>query len=163
LRGLADTAVDKKELGDLELFYLDLLSLGQRLDWVQLSELLRRTDSTRTVSEYAHLARVAPDQLPLIYTAALFSDSADRVASYLLQFGKAGVEDLRLALTHGQGAVHQLLSRQIPVSRAPGPEIGAASEFGLLHPKLALTVKWLGFLLGAFCLLRGLERAVLCS
>lgn len=159
LRGLADAAVSKQELGDLEIFYLDLLSLAQRLDWIQLSELLRRTENARTVGEYAHLARVAPDQLPLIYTAALFSGSADRVASYLLQFGKAGVEDLRLALTHGQGAVRQLLTRQVPVSRGASPEIGATSEFGLLHPKLALGLKWLGFLLGAFCLLRGLERA----
>lgn len=85
LRSLAENATTRNDLGDLEPFYLDLLSLGQRLDWVQLCELLRRTDSTRTVGEYAHLARVAPEQLPLIYTAALFSDSADRVASYLIQ------------------------------------------------------------------------------
>ena len=63
---------------------MDLLSLGRRLDWTQLCELLRRAESTKTVSEFAHLARVAPDQLPLIYAAALFSDSADRVASYLI-------------------------------------------------------------------------------
>ncbi len=157
LRGLADTAVSQKALGDLEGFYLDLLSLSQRLDWVQLCELLRRTEDSKTVGEYAHLARVAPDQVPLIYTAALFSNSADRVATYLIQFGKAGIEDLRLALTEGQGAVRLLLLRQVPVSRTPAPRIGAAAEFGLLHPKIALVVKWLGFLLGAFCLLRGLD------
>ncbi|MES1167494.1 MAG: hypothetical protein ABUL68_05765, partial [Pseudomonadota bacterium] len=84
LRGLAEAAVTAKELGELEAFYLDLLSLGQRLDWVQLGELIRRTEDTKTVGEYAHLARVAPDQVPLIYTAALFSDSADRVANYLI-------------------------------------------------------------------------------
>ena len=48
------------------------------VDWAQLAELMRRTDSVRTLGEYAHLARVAPDHLPLIYAAALFSDSADR-------------------------------------------------------------------------------------
>lgn len=160
LRGLADTAASQKALGELEGFYLDLLSLSQRLDWMQLSELLRRTEDTKTVGEYAHLARVAPDQVPLIYTAALFSNSADRVATYLIQFGKAGVEDLRLALTDGQGAVRLLLLRQVPVSRTPVPRIGAAAEFGLLHPKIALVVKWLGFLLGAFCLLRGLDGSL---
>ena len=160
LRSLAENATTRKDLGDLEPFYLDLLSLGQRLDWIQLCELLRRTDSTRTVGEYAHLARVAPEQLPLIYTAALFSDSADRVASYLIQYGKPGIEDLRLALTDGQGGVRLLLLRQVPVSRTPGPEIGAAATFSLLHPRIALVAKWLGFLLGAFCLLRGLDRAL---
>ncbi len=87
LRGMADTAVRQNALGDLEDFFINLLSLGRRLDWGQLAELLNRTDSTKTMSEYSHLARVAPDQLPLIYSAALFSDSADRVASYLIQFG----------------------------------------------------------------------------
>ncbi len=158
LRGLADKAAVEKDLGALELFYLDLLSLGQRLDWIQLGELLRRTDSTKTVGEFAHLGRVDPEQLPLIYTAALFSDSADRVAAYLLRFGRAGLDDVRLALGHGRGATAQLLSRQVPVNRTSGPALGAVAELGLLHPRGTLAAKYLGFLLGAFCLFRGLER-----
>lgn len=158
LRGLADAATTAGELGALELFYLDLLSLGQRLDWIQLGELLRRTDSTKTVGEFAHLGRVDPEQLPLIYTAALFSDSADRVAAYLLRFGRGGLDDLRLALGFGRGATAQLLSRQVPVNRTSGPALSAVAEIGLLHPRATLAAKYLGFLLGAFCLFRGLER-----
>lgn len=157
LRALADAAGTSGELGDLELFYLDLLALGRRLDWAQLSELLRRSDSTKTVGEFAHLGRVAPDELPLIYTAALFSNSADGVAAYLLRFGRTGVDDLRLALGEGQGAVRQLLLRQVPVNRDAGPTLGAAAVFGLVYPKVALALRYLGFLAGAFCLLRGLE------
>ncbi len=157
VRALADAAVAAKELGDLELFYLDLLSLGRRLDWIQLSELLRRSDSVKTVGEFAHLGRVAPDELPLIYTASLFANSADGVAAFLLRFGRAGVEDLRLALGFGQGAVRQLLLRQVPVNHGAGPTLGAAAEFGLVYPKAALGLKYLGFLAGAFCLFRGLE------
>ncbi|MEX2044297.1 MAG: hypothetical protein WD941_03025, partial [Opitutus sp.] len=56
LRGLADTAVAQRALGDLESFFIDLLGLGRRLDWGQLIELMRRTDSVKTVGEYAHLA-----------------------------------------------------------------------------------------------------------
>ncbi|HWA09990.1 MAG TPA: hypothetical protein VG838_11115 [Opitutaceae bacterium] len=163
LHALAEAADAQKALGELEAFDLDLLSLSQRLDWIQLCELLSRTEGTKTVGEYAHLARVAPDQLPLIYTAALFSDSADRVANYLIQYGKAGAEDLRLALTDGQGSVRLLLLRQVPVSRLPGPGFGAAATFGLLHPRIALVAKWLGFLVGAFCLLRGLDRSLFVS
>lgn len=158
LRSLADAAGTSGELGELELFYLDLLALGRRLDWAQLSELLRRSDSTKTVGEFAHLGRVAPDELPLIYAAALFSNSADGVAAYLLRFGRTGVDDLRLALGEGQGAVRQLLLRQVPVNRDAGPSLGAAAEFGLVYPKLALALRYLGFVAGAFCLLRGLER-----
>lgn len=157
LRGMAETAARSGQMGELELFYLDLLSLGRRLDWGQLGELLRRSDSTKTVGEYAHLGRVAPDELPLIYTAALFSNSADGVAAFLLRFGRSGVEDLRLALGHGQGAVRQLLLRQVPVNRGSGPTLSAAAELGLVYPKAALGLKYLGFLAGAFCVFRGLE------
>lgn len=158
VRELAETAVRQKSLGDLETFYLDLLALGKRLDWVQLCELLRHTQDSKTVGEYAHLARVAPEELPLIYTAALFSGSADRVASYLLQYGKAGLADVRYALGLGQGAVAQLLLRQVPLNRTDGPTFGVAATFGLLHPQLAVLAKWLGFFLGALALFRGGDR-----
>ena len=157
VRALAEAAAQRNELGDLEGFYLDLLSLGRRLDWTQLGELLRRTESVHTVAEYAHLCRVAPDQLPFIYSAALLSDSSDRVASYLIRFGKAGSEDLRLALSDGQGAVNLLLQREVPVNRAPGPAMGAAAALVLEHPHLMLAAKYAGYILGLFLLLRGLD------
>jgi hypothetical protein len=53
--------------------------------------------------------------------------------------------------------VRQLLLRQVPVNREAGPTLGAAAEFGLVYPKVALGLKYLGFLAGAFCLFRGLE------
>jgi hypothetical protein len=158
VRELAETAVATRELGDLEPFFLDLLALGRRLDWVQLSELLRRTDSARTVAEYAHLARVAPDQLPIFYAAALFTDSADRVASYVIQYGRTGTADLSLALADGQGAAQELLLRQVPVNRAAGPALSAAGGLVLAHPQFMLALKYLGCLAGIFLLLRGLDR-----
>jgi hypothetical protein len=160
LRALADQALAKKEFGDLDPFFIDLLSLGRRLDWTQLAELTRRTDNVRTVGEYAHLARVAPDQLPLIYAAALFSDSADRVAGYLIEFGKAGLEDLTLALSFGQGAVRQLVTRQVPVNRTATPALSSAAEMTLTHPQLMLALRYCGVLLGVWLVLRGLDRWV---
>jgi hypothetical protein len=157
LRALAETAAARNDLGDLEGFYMDLLSLGRRLDWTQLGELLKRTESVRTVGEYAHLSRVAPDQLPFIYSAALLSNSADRVAYYLIRYGKAGSEDLRLALADGQGAVDLLLQRAVPVNRSPGPAMGAAAALVLVHPRLMLALKYAGYILGLFLLLRGLD------
>ncbi|MSU65138.1 MAG: hypothetical protein EXS38_03320 [Opitutus sp.] len=158
LRNLAEAALAEKEFGELEPLLVDLLSLGRRLDWRQLAELLRRTDSAKTVGEYAHLARVAPDQFPLIYSAALFSDSADRVATYLIQFGQTGLEDVRLALRFGQGAVRELLSRQVPVNRASSLTLGAMAELGLSHPQLMLGLKYLGYFLGVWLVLRFLDR-----
>ncbi|HYP16667.1 MAG TPA: hypothetical protein VEQ65_05600 [Opitutus sp.] len=158
VRALADMSAARQNLADLEPFFLDLLSLGKRLDWTQLTELLRRTEDTKTVGEYAHLARVAPDQFASIYVAALFSGSADRVASYLIQYGKQGMDDLRLALASGQGAVNQLMLRQVPVNRAVEAGVGTAASLVLLHPKAMLVLKYLGYLLGAFLVFRGLDR-----
>ncbi|HEY8932523.1 MAG TPA: hypothetical protein VIM44_04335, partial [Rariglobus sp.] len=44
LRDLAETAVKDNRLGALEPVFIDLLSLGKRLDWIQLTELMRVTD-----------------------------------------------------------------------------------------------------------------------
>ena len=157
VRALADLANAQKGLGELEPFFLDLLSLARRLDWVQLSELVRRTEDAKTVGEYAHLARVAPERFPLIYVAALFSGSADRVASYLIQYGETGLEDLRLALSHGQGAVSQLMLRQVPVNHSMDAGLGTAASVVMLHPRAMLVAKYLAYLLGAFLVFRGLD------
>ena len=161
IRSLTNEALDKKELGDFEPALVNLLSLGRRLDWAQLAELVRRTESTKTLGEYAHLARVAPDQLPIIYSAALFSDSADRVAAYLIEFGKTGLEDLKLALASGQGAVRQLVVRKVPVNRTESPTFGFAAELALAYPQLLLALKYLGVLAGVWLVLRGLDRWLL--
>jgi hypothetical protein len=160
LRGLAETARSAGELGAIETFYLDLLSLGKRLDWAQLTELMRRVESTKTVGEFAHLGRRAPDDLALIYTAALFADSADRVAAYLLRYGRAGLDDLRFALAQGRGAVQQILSRQVPINREAGPTLSAAATLGLLYPRWMLALKYACFVLGAFLVFRGLDTMV---
>jgi hypothetical protein len=118
---------------------------------------MRVTGSAKTIGEFAQLARATPDDLPLIYTAALITGSADRVATYLLTYGRPGLDDLKLALALGKGATEQLLARQVPVNRQPAPSFGPITLMALLYPKLALLAKYLGFLLGAFCVFRGLE------
>jgi hypothetical protein len=158
VRALAEAAAGSGEIGDLEPFLFDLLALGRRLDWMQLSELLRRTENARTVAEFAHLARVAPDQLPILYAAALLTDSPDRVASYVIRYGRQGVDDLGLALADGQGAAAELILRQVPVNRSAGPALGAAGGLVLAHPRLMLGLKYLGCLAGVFLILRGLDR-----
>jgi hypothetical protein len=158
VRALAETAVRTGQMGELEDFYLDILTLGRRLNWVQLSELLRTTGSLGTVGQFAHLARVAPEHLPVIYTAALMTKSADKVAHYLIAFGQPGAEHLQLALSYGQGAVDQLVQRQAPVTRGTGPEFEFGAGFTLRYPELALIAKYAAFLGGIFMLLRGVDR-----
>ena len=157
VRTLAENAMANGQMGELEDFYLDILTLGQRLNWIQLSELLRTTGSLGTVGQFAHLARIAPEHLPVIYTAALMTKSADQVAHYLITFGRPGAEQLQLALSYGAGAVEQLVQRQAPVTRGAGPEFEFGAAFALRHPELALLLKYVAFLGGIFLLLRSLD------
>ncbi len=161
VRALAEAAVASGHLGALEDFYLDLLTLGKRLDWIQLADLLRTATGTGTVAQFAHLARVAPEHLPVIYTAALMNRSADAVARYLVTFGRPGAEHLRLALSFGEGAVRQLVARQAPVVAGSGPEFEFGAAFVLRNPELALSLKYAAFLAGAFLLLRSVDARVL--
>ena len=163
VRARAEVAVQTGQMGELEDFYLDILTLGRRLNWVQLSELLRTTGSLGTVGQFAHLARVAPEHLPVIYTAALMTKSADRVAQYLIAFGQPGAEHLQLALSHGQGAVEQLVQRQAPVTRGAGPEFELGAGFTLRHPEIALVTKYAAFLAGIFLILRSVDTRLFFS
>jgi hypothetical protein len=163
VRVLAEIAVKSGQMGELEDFYLDILTLGQRLNWIQLSELLRTTGNLGTVGQFAHLARIAPEHLPVIYTAALLTKSADTVAHYLITFGRPGAENLQLALSYGEGAVEQLVQRQVPVTRGAGPEFEFGATFALRHPELALLAKYAAFFGGIFLLLRALDTGLFFS
>jgi len=157
VRVLAEAAAGSGQIGALEDFYLDILTLGKRLNWVQLSELLRTTTSTATVAQFAHLTRVAPEHLAVIYTAALMTRSADGVARYLIAFGKPGAENLRQAMAFGQGAVEQLVQRQVPLTSRSGMEFEIGAAFALRHPELAVIAKYAAFLGGIFLLLRSVD------
>jgi hypothetical protein len=76
----------------------------------------------------------------------------------VIQFGTPGLDDLKLALSYGQGAVRQLLLRQVPVNRTTSPALTSAAELALTHPQLMLGMKYLGVLVGVWLLLRGLDR-----
>lgn len=157
IRSLAETAVATGQMGPLEDFYLDILSLGKRLNWIQLSELLRTASNPGTVAQFAHLTRVAPEHVPVIYTAALMTKSADSVARYLIAFGKPGAENLKLALSFGEGSVRQLVARQAPVTQASGVEFEFGAGFVLRNPSLALVLKYAAFLVGAFLIFRSVD------
>ncbi len=157
VRALAEAAVSSGNMGELEDFYLDILTLGKRLNWIQLSELLRTTGNLATVGQFAHLSRVAPEHLPVIYTSALLTKSADGVANYLIAFGQPGAENLQTALSYGEGAVKQLVQRQAPVSKSSNLDFEFGAGFALRHPEVALMLKYAAFLGGIFLVLRGLD------
>jgi hypothetical protein len=149
---------NRGDTGPLEDFFSDLLTLGLRLDWGQLGELMRITNQPGTVAGLARLANGAPGDLAQEATAAILVGSTDKVFDYLRRYGSEGRSDLAVALADGQGAVGLLLDQQVPINHeAAGPVPTVTAALALAHPHLALLVRYLGLFLGAFGLLTGLE------
>jgi hypothetical protein len=162
----------------LEQALLDLMSLGQRLNWGQLTEFISRVQDGETLRLLANLVRKAgpsplpatlqpsnaptlarsdsptlqrSDALPILFSAVELSGNPAGVARYLVDFSQSGQNDLRESLPYGAGGINELLHRnqRLYHSRFVA-DIGADSA--LQTPQFALTVKWLLYLLAGFLL-----------
>lgn len=136
---------------DIEQPLMNLLSLGQRLNWGQLKEFLSTIPDPETLRQLAHMARTAEDQLPILFSAVEMSGNSAGVARYLAGFSGDGLHDLGIALQYGPGGVNELLSRnkRLSVSRLR-PSLLA--DWSLRRPVFGLTVKWLFYLSAGFLL-----------
>ena len=138
--------------GDSERFeqiLLDVMSLGQRFNWNQLTEFVRRVEDRETLTRLAHLARHTTE-LPVLFSAVQLSGNARGVASYLVQFGQTGARDLGWALRLNAGGVNELLKRNQRVYESDLPKVGV--DYSLRAPRVALMVKWFLYLAGGFLL-----------
>ena len=145
----------------LEQFLLDMMSLGQRLNWEQLTVFVRRIEDPRTLERLAAQARNAGAKMPLLFAGVDLSQQPGAVASYLDTFSKTGLDDLATSLRSGSGAVDELLRRnqricasnlrdQVAAFPPLGYFFGAAANFALRLPRFAVTVKWFLYLSGGF-------------
>ena len=94
IRATAEKANEPRLAGEWESVCMDVLTLARRLDWIQLSELLRHVPSAKALSDVAQLAKAAPDNFAVLYAASLLTKAPDKITSYLLRFGAAGGRDL---------------------------------------------------------------------
>ncbi len=150
----------------VELFYLDLLSLGRRLNWVQMSALIRRLDSLAEVEQTVDLIHRSEEQLPSLYAAMMFAASGSTVISYLEELGIDSLTDLEYAMGQGGSAFEYLLKRQVEVEHVPQRAVLTAHApfdalfFGFVGmsaqvPSAGVYFKYLFVLLGGFLLVRG--------
>lgn len=146
IRTTAERANATRLADDWETLCMDLLTLARRMDWPQLSELLRHLPSAKALGDFAQLVKAAPDNLAVLYTASLLTQKPDEVAAYLLRFGAAGTGDLTRALAHGEGAVRLLIARSLPVGPARSMP-GFLAGWTLAAPRTLLTAKVVCFLL----------------
>lgn len=149
IRSAAERANESRLAGEWETVCMDVLTLARRMDWMQLSELLRQVPNAKALSDFAQLAKAAPDNLAVLYTASLLTKTPDKVSGYLLRFGKTGATDLTKALAHGEGAVRLLVERSLPLGPARTVP-GFLAGWTLAAPRGMLTAKVICFLLAGF-------------
>lgn len=160
----------------LEQSLMDLMSLGQRFNWDQLTAFVADIPDTKTLLELAKDVRSAGDNLPVLFAAVQLSGKPADVAGYLASFPDTGMKDLSVGLRHGAGGVGELVKSGKRYYRpdwawgaAANPTVGAfvdyAANVAVQNPPLALAARWLliffaGFLLAqAFYFARPLARA----
>ena len=110
---------DRLAVEQLESFYLSILGLAKRLNWVQLAELTGEFSDLDELGMAAILARENSDKLPLIFSAIVLAEEPGAVFDYLARFQEEGWGDLSFALGAGQGALELLLQNDKPLYNPP--------------------------------------------
>ena len=147
----------------LERSLLDLMSLGQRLNWLQLVVFVEQIGDPETLGKLAHLARKAEARLPVLFSAVHLSGNPAGVAKYLMEFSQSGWRDLTATLRFGTGGLKELLLRELPLYSSPLRneliqfDPFATFFFALLDccwltPWVALSLKWCFYVAGGFLL-----------
>lgn len=140
-----------------EQMLMDLTSLGQRLNWGQMMTFVGQIEDPETLHLQANLIRTADSQLPILFSAVQLSANPAGVAKYLTTFDQTGFKDLGVSLRYGMGGVNELLLRnqRLHISRFEP----LLADWSLRIPWLAITVKWIFYLLGGFLLAMAMHFA----
>lgn len=157
LTSLAISANLNGKTEPLEQVLMNLMSLGQRLNWGQLAAFVSSIDDPETLRLQVNLVRKADEQLPILFSAVQISADPGAVAKYLMKFDQSGLADLGASLRYGAGGVNELLRRNERLNISKFQPLLA--EWCLRAPWVALTVKWVLYLLGGFLLATALHFA----
>ncbi len=159
-------ALDANHGGDpqpLEQALMDLMSLGQRFNWDQLTVFVENMDDTAALNRLANAFRMSHGASPAIFSAVELSGRPDAVGTYLNHFSETGVSDLAASLRTGAGGVNELLRsderlydpglRESVAGWGPFAFFrDTAAEYCWRMPTVALTLKWLLYLAAGFLL-----------
>jgi hypothetical protein len=149
---------------------LDVMSLGQRLNWGQLVAFMGLIEDAETLRLLANQVRAHDKQVPLIFAAVQLSGQPAQVAAYLMHFSQTGLQDLGESLRFGAGGLKELLRRdqrlhssgfrqQMAKSAPLASYVAFASDLSWRKPRLSLAFKWLLYLGAGFLLAAALHFA----
>jgi hypothetical protein len=170
LASLAAQAYVSGNSQPLEQVLLDVMSLGQRLSWDQLCEILKRVEDSRTLGTLAYMARAADKRLATLFAAISLSGAPANVVRYLLDYSRTGYEDLGAVLHFRVGGINELLHSGLRLYHSslsgrvwvadPGVALGDGILDACWHsPRVALAGKWFLYLFGGFLLAAALHFA----
>ena len=147
----------------LEDVLLDLMSLGQRLNWTQLADLVGPIDDADTLRQLANHVRRNEAQLSALFSAVELSGKPASVCKYLSQFSQTGMKDVTEGLRFHAGGLNELLKRGEPLYISPfRRQVAGSAPWAAMFsvavdccweaPGLAVAIKWLLYLLSGFLL-----------
>ncbi len=150
----------------IEILYLNLNSLARRLNWEQLTTLLKQVDSAQGLRELVRVSTRADRNLPVVFASVITTGTSVPIVDFLRRYPQGGVRSLEVALHAGTGGIRELIRRGQPVHEVPlrawlmwVPGVAAAARslasLALFTSWLALLLKYLFWFDGAFCLARG--------
>jgi hypothetical protein len=145
----------------LEQMLLDVMSLGQRMNFGQLATFLAHIEDAKTLHILADHIRNAEKDLLLMYSVMELSRNPSGIGDYLIESGSPGLQDLGMSRRWGSGAVSMLLNNPKSLSSSPFeryapalPVMDAWARLGasvyLRSPGLALAAKWMLYFLSGF-------------
>jgi hypothetical protein len=152
----------------LETFYLNMLTLGKRFNWLQLTTLTRLFTDLDAVASAADVFRRFPNRTPQLYAMFLLSKDPSGVADYISDLDKERMEDMLYALPLGRGAIISLMQSRKPLYRPPAlvqwidKPIAWVRQAPLLsfthqHPQAAINIKLVVILISGFALALGVS------
>ena len=147
----------------LEQVLLDFLSLGQRLNWGQLSAFVGGIEDAETLRLQANLVRKAEARLPVLFAAVELSGEPAEVAKYLVNFNQTGFSDLSSSFQSGAGGVKELIQSNQRLHHSDFQQRAMAYPFvagyfasvvevARQKPGLAIAAKWFCYLAAGFLL-----------
>ena len=172
LFGIIEAALDGEEKATppLESFYISILTLGRRANWIQLRTLIEASRTPDQLLFAAQALQKEPARMPVLLAASLNADSNAALVGYLHRHGDRGWEGVASALRMGRGAFGSLLAFDKPLYIPPGFWLRLPAEvresqdsfkaFAEGFPMLAIAARVLAFSLCGFFLV-GILRVII--
>lgn len=162
------TQANKGNSQALEQALMDFGSLGEHLNWDQLTAFVAEIPDAVTLHQLAAQVSGIGDRLPLLFAAVQLSGQPSAVVKYTAKFPKTGLQDISSGLWYGANGVKELVESDQRLYRsgtigflAAYNPVGAvyyyaAAQF-LENPWLVLAAKWLCYLAAGFFLANALH------